>query len=148
MSSQKDLCHLLSVTLSNIQWKKLNKEPLFFYCERRMARVMKEDTFPLSLLSRANLFKDGFELPSRVNCLKLISDLNWNTAPLKCYAEKQICTWSTCKQASTAESTFVLMWARMNRCSCVYDIRGDFPKLSPKQMLSWLETEVRPKLYR
>ena len=72
----KDLYHLLSVTLSNIQCKKLNKEPLFFYCERGKARIVKEDTFPLSLLIRANLFKDGFELPPRVNCLKLISDLN------------------------------------------------------------------------
>jgi hypothetical protein len=36
----------------------------------------------------------------------------------------------------------------MNRCSCIYDIRN-FPKLSPieKEMLSWLEKEVRPKLH-
>jgi hypothetical protein len=37
----------------------------------------------------------------------------------------------------------------MNRCSCIYDIRG-FPKLSQieKQTLSWLEKEVWPKLHR
>ena len=101
-------------------------------------------------------------LPRRVNCLKLISNnedlgfyafplrnLNWNTDSLRYYAEKQAITWPTCTQASTARSTFALMWARMNRCSCIYDIRG-FPKLSQieKQTLSWLEKEVRPKLHR
>ena len=86
----------MSLTLGNAiesSIQKLKKEPLFLYCERRKARIVKEDTFPVSLLIRANFFKDGFELPPRVNCLKLISDLNWNTAPLKWYAEKQIYTW-------------------------------------------------------
>ena len=41
------------------------------------------------------------------------------------------------------------MWARMNRCSCIYDMQYTFLKLSPieKEMLSWLEKEVRPKLH-
>ena len=65
------------------------------------------------------------------------------------YAEKQIDTWPTCTQASAEGSTFALMWARMKRCSCIYDIL-DFLELSQieKQMLSWLEKEVRPKLHR
>ena len=65
------------------------------------------------------------------------------------YAEKQIDTWPTCTQASAEESTFALMWAKMNRCSYIYDIRN-FQKLNQieKQMLSWLEKEVWPKLHR
>ena len=62
---------------------------------------------------------------------------------------KQSLAWPTCTQASAKGSTFFLMWARMNRCSCIYDIRA-FPTLSQmeKQMLTWLEKEVRPKLHR
>ena len=141
----KDLCHLLSRNLSN-----------------KIVVAMRNDTLPVSLLFRVNLFKDGFMLPRRVNCLKLTSNnedlgfyafplknLNLNTDSLIYYAEKQAITWPTCTQASTARSTFALMWARMNRCSCIYDIRG-FPKLSQieKQTLSWLEKEVQPKLHR
>jgi hypothetical protein len=165
----KDLCHLLSRNLSK---KTLAKAVEAAEAGAVVAAAaspnqseevaMRKDTFPVSLLFRANLFKDGFKLPPRVNCLKLISNkedpefyafplrnLNWNSDPLKFYAEKQSITWPTCTQASTAGSTFALLWARMNRCSCIYDIR-DFPKLSQmeKQTLSWLEKEVRPKLHR
>jgi hypothetical protein len=72
-----------------------------------------------------------------------------NTDPLRHYAQKQAITWPTCTQASTAKSTFAFMWASMNRCSSIYDIR-DFPKLNQieKQTLRWLEKEVRPKLQR
>ncbi len=108
---------------------------------------------------RANLFKDGFKLQPRVNCLNLISNnedlgfyafplrnLNWNTDPLRHYAEKQAITWSICPQASTAGSTFALMWARINRCSCIYDIR-DFNILSQNEKQT-LEKEVRSKMHR
>ena len=175
----KDLCHLLSRNLSNQSLvavkaaaAKAAKAAKAAAAGATVAAVaspnqteavaMRKDTFPVSLLFRANLFKDGFMLPRRVNCLKLISNneelgfyafplrnLSWNTDSLRFYAEKQAITWSTCTQASNARSTFALLWARMNRCSCIYDIRA-FPKLSQmeKQTLSWLEKDVRPKLHR
>ena len=94
----KDLCHLLSINLSNLTLKAAKAAAAKAAAEAAVAAVaagaspnqsvaMRNDKFPVSLLFRANIFKDGFKLPPRVNCLKLISDLNWNTAPLKWYAE-------------------------------------------------------------
>ncbi len=168
----KDLCHLLSRNLSNLSLvvaAKAAKAAAGAAVAAAAASpnqseevAMRNDTLPVSLLFRANLFKDGFILPRRVNCLKLISNnkdlgfyafplrnLNWNTDSLRFYAQKQAITWPTCTQASTAGSTSALMWAGMNRCSCIYDMRHTFLKLSPieKEMLSWLEKEVRPKLH-
>jgi hypothetical protein len=117
------------------------------------AKLSRPNRYPLSLFFRSNFYKQfnweaNLSRSPRLSNLKAISDLNWNTAPLEWFVERRICTWPTCTQASTAGSTFALMWARMNRCSCIYDIRN-FPKLSPieKEMLSWLEKEVRPKLH-
>ena len=169
----KDLCHLLSRNLSNktiaaaVEAAKAAAEAGAVVVAAASPTLseevaMRNDTFPVSLLFRANLFKDGFMLPRRVSCLKLISNnedlgfyafplrnLNWNTDSLRFYAEKQAITWPTCTQAFNARSTFALLWARMNRCSCIYDIRA-FPKLSQmeKQTLSWLQKEVRPRLHR
>ncbi len=150
----KDLCHLLSVKLSQLTLAAAAaKEAAEAAKAAKAAGAMRKDTFPVSLLFRANLFKDGFMLPRRVNCLKTFSNtkdlgfyafplrnLNWNTDSLKFYAKKQAITWPTCTQAFNAGSTFALMWARMNRCSCIYDMRYTFLRLSPieKEMLSWL----------
>ena len=132
------------------------------------SKISRPNRYPLSLFFRSNFYKQfnweanfyrskgrlskGVSIPLQqkgVYCLKLISDLNWNTAPLEWYVERHICTWPTCTQASTARSTFALMWARMNRCSCIYDMQFTFSKLSPieKAMLTWLKIEVRPKLH-
>ncbi len=119
---------------------------------------MRNGTLPVSLLFRANLFKDGFKLPWRAKLpgfserprdkLPPIVNLNWSADPLRFYAEKQAFTWPTCTQAFTAKSTFFLMWARIHRCSCIYDMQHTFLKLSPidKKMLTWLKKKVRPKL--
>jgi hypothetical protein len=119
----------------------------------RASKLSRPNRYPLSLFFRSNFYKQfnweaNLSRSSRFSNLKAISDLNWNTAPLERFVERRICTWPTCTQASTAGSTFALMWARMNRCSCIYDIRN-FPKLNPieKEVLSWLEKEVRPKLH-
>ncbi len=100
----KDLCHLLSVKLSNLS---LAAAAAAAASPNQSEEVvaMRNDTLPVSLLFRANLFKDGFMLPRRVNCLKLISNnkdfgiyafplrnLNWNTDSLRFYAEKQAIT--------------------------------------------------------
>jgi hypothetical protein len=117
------------------------------------SKLSRPNRYPLSLFFRSNFYKQfnweaNLSRSSRLSNLKAISDLNWNTAPLEWFLERRICTWPTCTQASTAGSFFALMWARMNRCSCIYDIRN-FSKLSPieKEMLSWLEKDVRPKLH-
>ena len=127
----------------------------------------RRNQYPLSLFFRSNFYKQfnweaNLSRSSRLSsvvsirlqqkwvyCLKLISNLNWNTAPLEWYVERHICTWPTCTQASTGRSTFALLWARMNRCSCIYDMQHTFLKLSPikKEMLTWLKIEVRPKLH-
>ena len=115
---------------------------------------MRNDTFPASLLFRANLFKDGFELPPRVNCLKkLISNLNWNTDPLIFYAGKQAINWpTTCTQAYTDWTIFFCTSVGQNESLLMhlwYAAYNSFWKLSPieREILSWLEKEVRPKLY-
>jgi hypothetical protein len=89
----KDLCHLLSVALSNRECHNLKIEPLFLYCEKRKTRIVRNGTLPVSLLFRANLFKDGFKLPGfkegpRAK-LQPIVNLNWNTDSLRIYAKKQ-----------------------------------------------------------
>jgi hypothetical protein len=169
----KDLCHLLSAKLSNLTLVVAAAEAAKAKAAAKAAKAaaeagaavaaaaslnqskeeaMRNDTtLPVSLLFRANLFKDGFMLPRRVNCLKLISNnkdlgffafplrnLNWNTDSVRYYAQKQAIIWPTCTQASTAGSTFALMWTRMNLCSCIYNMRHTFLKLSPieKEMLS------------
>ncbi len=129
--------------------------------------ISRPNQYPLSLFFRSNFYKQfnweaNLSRSSRLSsvvlillqqkwvyCLKLISDLNWNTAPLEWYEEGHICTWPTCTQASTARFIFALMWARMNRCSSIYDMQYTFLTLSPieKEMLTWLKIEVRPKLH-
>jgi len=88
----KDLCHLHSVALSNRECHNLKIEPLFLYCEKRKTRIVRNGTLPVSLLFRANLFKDGFKLPGfkegpRAK-LQPIINLNWNTDSLRIYAKK------------------------------------------------------------
>jgi hypothetical protein len=87
-------------------------------------------------------------IPEKDGCFKVTDDLHWCTDPLQWYVRRNPFTWPTCIKAVAKRSTFLLLWARMNRCSCTYDIR-EFRKLSPieKQMLSWLEEEVRLKLH-
>ena len=111
----------------------LEIEPLFL-CEK--ARIERNCTLPLSLFFSANLFKDEFTIPWRAKLpgfsegpkakLQPIVNLNWNADPLSFYAEKLAFTWPTCTQAFTAGSTFFLMWARMNRCSCIYYMQHTF----------------------
>ena len=87
-------------------------------------------------------------IPEKDGCFKVTDDLHWCTDPLQWYVRRNPFTWPTCIKAVAKRSTFLLLWARMNRCSCTYDIR-EFRKLSliEKQMLSWLEEEVRLKLH-
>ena len=82
----KDLCHLLSRNLSNLtlvlaaEAAKAAKEAAEAGAAAAASPnqseevAMRTDKFPVSLLFRANIFKDGFKLPPRVNCLKLISN--------------------------------------------------------------------------
>ncbi len=95
----EDLCHLLSVALLNLKCEGLKIEPLFLYCEIRKARIVCDGKLPLSLLFRANLFKDGFKLPRGAKLpgfnegpraeLQPIVNLNWNADPLKFYTQKK-----------------------------------------------------------
>ncbi len=89
----KDLCHLLSRNLPNQTLAKAAKAAKEAAAKAAIEAAeadavvaaaaspnqseevaMRKDTFPVSLLFGANLFKDGFKLPPRVNCLKLISN--------------------------------------------------------------------------
>jgi hypothetical protein len=82
--------------------------------------------------------------------LKMIKDLKWCSDPFFWYANKYPNAWLTCTEAKSKASALPLVWARMNRCSCIYDMNEDMPKLTliEKQTLTRLSKEVRPTVYR
>ena len=85
---------------------------------------------------KSNLPADAIRFQSKQNSIVVDPVLNENNDG-QFYA--QLCT-----EADENDDS------RMNRCSCIYDMRHTFLKLSPieKEMLSWwLKKEVRPKLH-
>ncbi len=125
--------HILEYIRKDLRW-------LIWKYPVSASKISRPNRHPLSLFFRSNFYKqfkwEAIPLQQK--------GVYWNTAPLEWYVERHICTWPTCTQASTVRSTFALMWARMNRCSCIYDMQHTFLKLSPidKEMLSWLEKAV------
>ena len=111
------------------------------------------------LIDHSNLhIKERLGLDPIEGLYKIVEDLNWNTDPLKWYIKEYPYVWPKCSRKKkekeppykdTEQCTFSLMWARMNHCSCIYDMRT-LRKLSPieKRMLTWLKNEHRLLLHR
>ena len=122
--------------------------------------LLNPQKWPVTLFIRSNLYRqrnddslmyNGWENPfGTKTLLKMIKDLEWCSDPFFWYANKFNNAWLSCTKAKSNASAFSLVWARMNRCSCIYDMNEDVPKLTliEKQILTRLSKEVRPSLYR
>jgi hypothetical protein len=124
---------------------------------------------PYSLYVRANFHKDGDVIPrsfvnTRVVWLAMFKDIAWKIDAF-CEYSDQFSIWAAATWASSTpifrdiwptctdayervdETPLWLMWARKNRCSCIYNLHP-IRKLSnnEKVVLDWLEKHGRSKI--
>ena len=134
-----------------------------YYILPRPARL------PYSLYVRANFHKDGDVIPrsfvnTRLVWLAMFKDIAWKIDAF-CEFSDQFSIWAAATWASSTpifrdiwptctdayekvdETPLWLMWARKNRCSCIYNLRS-IRNLShnEKVVLNWLENHGRSKI--